>query len=112
VIRASSSTPQTVRQIAPRPPSTLVPPTTTAAKANKTIPSPSSAWPCAVRDATSAPAIPAANPAATNAAALTARTSIPDIRAASELPPTANSQRPNFVRHSTNPHTSATAAKR
>ena len=56
VISARNSTPSTVRQIAPRPPATLVPPTTTAANAANTTMMPSPAWPVAVREDEDGPA--------------------------------------------------------
>ena len=99
--------PSAVRQMAPRPPITLVPPTTTAAKAPKTTSMPLPAWPVAVRETTIAPPMPAASPLKVKAATFIARVLMPDSRAASGLPPTAYSQRPNFVRERTKPQAKA-----
>jgi hypothetical protein len=81
--------PSAVRQMAPRPPMTLVPPTTTAAKAPKTTSMPLPACPVAVRETTIAPPMPAASPLKVKAATFIARVLMPDSRAASGLPPTA-----------------------
>src|SRR3954465_15369631 len=54
-MRARKRMPSAVRQMAPRPPMTLVPPTTTAAKAPKTTSIPLPACPGAVRETTMAP---------------------------------------------------------
>ena len=60
-----------------------------------------------MRETTIAPPMPAARPLKVKAATFIARVLMPDSRAASGLPPTAYSQRPNFVRERTKPQAKA-----
>jgi hypothetical protein len=97
----SSSTPQSVPATDPSPPVSRVPPTTTAAIAVSSQPTPSAGWPAPYWAASSTPAIPARPPLMAYTSSLTRSTRRPISRAVSSWSPMASTCRLNGVRPST-----------
>ena len=94
---AISIAPRKVPAIEPRPPERLVPPTTTAAITSSSYISPAFGWPEFIRDARSTPLAAESTPQSTYTPATIRPVLIPASRAASALPPTASTYRPNRV---------------
>ncbi len=105
------SAPTRDRHTAPSPPRMLVPPITTAAIAVSSSRVPRLACAEPARVAMTSPAVPAQAPLTANTATRTGPVLMPDSRAASALPPTAYTARPNVVPASSSQHPAATAAR-